>query len=141
MQQAIQSTAQPLVLPGPQPAASIAVPTGLFLGDGVLPLPQKLMKRIRALKFIEMRELLPKEWLGSLEEGHNAEQHCCNSANRRRKPPVTNIFMWLQGYASLVATAHPDKVAELMAYQTTILRCYRNYEGAAWAQYDRAYRC
>ena len=87
-----------------------------------------------------MRELLPKEWLGSLEEGHNAEQHCCNSANRRRKPPVTNVFMWLQGYASLVGTTRPDKVAELMACQMTILRCYRDFEGAAWAQYDRAYR-
>ena len=140
MQQAIQPTVQPLVLPAPQPAASIAVPTGLFLGDVVVPLPQKLIKR---LEFVEMRELLPEEWLGSLEEGHNAEQHCCNSANRRRKPPVTNIFTWLQGYASLVgalATAHPDEVAELMAYQTTILRCYRDFEGVAWAQYDRAYR-
>ena len=143
IQPAMQPTAQPLVLPAPQPAASIAVPTGLFLGDGVLPLPQKLMKRILALEFVEMRELLPEEWLGAWEEGHNAEQHCCNSANRRRKPPVTNIFTWLQGYASLVgtlATAHPDKVAELMAYQTTILRCYCDFEGAAWAQYDRAYR-
>ena len=72
------------------------------------------------------------------------EQHsCCNSASRKRKPPVTNIFSWLQGYASLVgalATVYPAKVPELMAYQTTILRCYRDFEGAAWAQYDRAYR-
>ena len=144
VQQAIQPVAQPLVLPAPQPAASVAVPTGLFLGDGVLPLPHKLMKRIRALEYVEMRELLPEEWLEPLEEGHSAEQHnCCNSANRRRKPPVTNIFTWLQGCASLVgalATIHPDKVAELMAYQTTILNCYRDFEGAAWAQYDRAYR-
>ena len=133
------------VLPAPaQPAATVAVPTGLFLGDGVLPLPQKLMKKIRALEFIEMRELLPEEWLGSLEEGDSADQHnCCNSASRKRKPPVTNIFSWMQGYASLVgalATVYPAKVPELMAYQTTILRCYRDFEGAAWAQYDRAYR-
>lgn len=135
---------QPAMLPAPQPAASVAVPTGLFLGDGVLPLPQKLMKKIRALEFIEMRELLPEEWLGSLEDGDNAEHHsCCNSASRKRKPPVTNIFSWMQGYASLVgalATVYPAKVPELMAYQTTILRCYRDFEGAAWAQYDRAYR-
>ena len=133
------------VLPAPaQPAATVAVPTGLFLGDGVLPLPQKLMKKIRALEFIEMRELLPEEWLGSLEEGDSADQHnCCNSASRKRKPPITNIFSWMQGYASLVgalATVYPAKVPELMAYQTTILRCYRDFEGAAWAQYDRAYR-
>ena len=73
------------------------------------------------------------------------EQHnCCNSANCRRKPLVTHIFTWLQGYASLVGalvTTHPDKVAELMAYQTTILSCYCDFEGAAWAQYDQSYRC
>ena len=58
MQPAMQPAVQPLVLPAFQPAASVAVPTGLFHGDGVLSLPQKLMKRIRALKFVEMRELL-----------------------------------------------------------------------------------
>ena len=43
---------QQAVLAVPQQAASVAVPTGLFLGDGVLPLPQKLMRKIRALEFI-----------------------------------------------------------------------------------------
>ena len=81
---------------------------------------------------------------GSVEEGgeHSELHSCCNSTSRKRKPPVTNIFTWLQGYASLVgalSTAYLAKVLELMAYQTTILRCYRDFEGPAWAQYDRAY--
>ena len=31
-------------------------------------------------------------------------------------------------------------VPELMAYQAMIVKCSRDFEGLAWAQYDRAYR-
>ena len=34
----------------------------------------------------------------------------------------------------------PAMVPELMAYQTTIIKCSRDFDGLAWAQYDRAYR-
>lgn len=67
-----------------------------------------------------MRELLLEEWLSSVEEG---ELHmCCNSASKKQKDPIINIFTWLQGYASLVrdmhvSTAHRLKVPELIAYQ------------------------
>ena len=56
------------------------------------PPPQKLIKRIRALEFVEMRELLPEEWL---EEDHSAEQQsCCNGTNQRKKllPPRDKYF-------------------------------------------------
>jgi hypothetical protein len=83
------------------------------------------MKKTHALEFIEMQELLPEEWLGSLEDGDSTEQHsCCNSASRKRKPPVTNIFSWMQGYASLVgalATVYPAKAPELMDYDPLVL--------------------
>lgn len=53
-----------ILLPAPQPAATV---------DGVLHLSQKLMKKIHAIEFIKMRDLLPEKWLGSLEEGDSAE--------------------------------------------------------------------
>ena len=31
-------------------------------------------------------------------------------------------------------------VPELMLYQATIVKCSRNFEGLAWAQYDQTYR-
>ena len=75
----MQSIEQPVIkftisLPAPQPAATVAVLTGLFLGDGVLPLSQELMKKIHAIEFIKMRELVPEEWLESLDKGDSAEQ-------------------------------------------------------------------
>jgi hypothetical protein len=61
-----------------------------------------------------------------------------------RSPISSHGCKVMQGYASLVgalATVYPAKVPELMAYQTTILRYYCDFKGAAaWAPYDRAYR-
>lgn len=122
---------------------ALSVPAGLFLGDGVLPLPQRLMRKILALDFIEMRELLPEEWVTASDQDDGEAHSCCNSAARKRRAPVTNIFAWLQAYSTLVgalSTTYPTKVPELMAYQSTVIRCYRDFEGAAWVQYDRAYR-
>ena len=132
---------QPTLLGAAQTTPSVVVPTGLFLGDGLLPLPQKLMRRIIALEFVEMRELLPEEWLHSVTE--ESDNHsCCNSAVKKKKAPVTNIFTWFQGYASLVgalSTAYPSKVPQFMAYQSMIIRCYKDFEGLAWVQYDHAF--
>ena len=70
-----------------------------------------------------------------MEEREHSEQHrCCNSISRKRNAPVTNIFTWLEGYASFLPIAYPAKVPESMAYQTTILCCYRDFEYAYHCQ-------
>ena len=53
----------------------------LFLGDGVMPIPQKLFNKILALEYVEMRLLLPESWL--YEENVT---HCCDKRNRSKKP-------------------------------------------------------
>jgi hypothetical protein len=61
----------------------------------------------------------------------------------KRGPPITNIFSWLQGFASLVSTLstkYPEMVPEFLAYQSTIIKCYKDYDGLTWVQYDRAFR-
>ena len=32
------------------------------MGDGMMPIPQKLINRILTLEFIKMQELLPENW-------------------------------------------------------------------------------
>ena len=41
--------------------------------------------------------------------------------------------------AAILVTCFPEKAPELWAYQTTILRAARNYEGTAWVTYDRQF--
>ena len=62
---------------------------------------------------------------------------------KKKRKPVTNIFTRLQGFASLVSalsTKYPTMVPEFLTYQSTIVKCIKDFEGLGWAQYDRAFR-
>ena len=57
--------------------------------------------------------------------------------------PVTDIVLWVECYSSLVAVLakkHPQHIADFMAYQRSIIKASRNFDGAAWVVYDRCYR-
>ena len=109
------------------------------MAEGLLPVPDKLAQKIIRLEFVEMRELMPEMWMGEEED---------TSRNiltwpRRKVGPVTDILQWLSCFAAMVAVlsrAYPQMVPEFMAYQATIIKCCRDFEGLAWAQYDRVYR-
>ena len=115
------------------------VPAGSYMGEGLLPIPERLTKKIIQLEFVEMRELMPETWLSDEEESTRNTL----SLLRRRTAPVTDILQWLQCFAGMVGVLsqkYPHMVPELMAYQAMIVKCSRDFEGLAWAQYDRAYR-
>ncbi len=59
------------------------------------------------------------------------------------RPPVTSISLWLERFsimAAILATRFPEKAPEFLAYQASIVRAERNYEGCQWVLYDRQYR-
>ena len=132
------------ICPMQQPSTSHeALVASLYLGDGVVPVPDKLLKRIWALEFIEMSQLLPEAWVQ--DAFAESSSHCCHDArsNKPIRKGVTSIFSWIQCYSTLVSVlAHkfPAKVPQLMAYQSVIVRCYTDYEGDSWLAYDRAFR-
>jgi hypothetical protein len=113
-------------------------PVGTYLGEGLLPVPDKLVQKIVRLEYVEMRELMPETWLKDEEEGKHTL-----SWPKRRAAPVTDILQWLTCYTAMVGVlskAYPSMVPEFMSYQATIIKCARDFDGLAWAQYDRAYR-
>ncbi len=68
----------------PQANDFLALPSdGVYVGDGLAPLPTKLAARIRRGEYIDMGELLPESWsnqaqrrgegLGSRTEGNGGE--------------------------------------------------------------------
>jgi hypothetical protein len=127
---------QPVTSEGTSGAA--LVPAGGYMGEGLLPVPDKLVKKILKLEFVEMQELLPESWLREEEETKSLV-----GFHRRKRSTTTNIFQWLQCYSAMVGVlsrAYPQVVPDLMAYQATIIRCYRDFEDLHWAQYDRMYR-
>ena len=52
-------------------------------------------------------------------------------------PVVDGVLVTL---VTVLATRYPEKTPHFMAYLHTITRASRNFEGAAWASYDMAYR-
>ena len=92
-------------------------------------LPTKVVKRILELEFVEMAEL-------SIEDD---PPPTANRLPTPARPPIKNISQWIERYslmAALLCTRFPDKAPELFAYQATIVRAERNYEGTRWTSYD-----
>ena len=137
------------------PQAETLPPVSVSLGpilsttvrsDGELPthipgwatVPPKLLKKIWNLENVDMWELLPESW-----QFEPQAEGCCR-AQRPRRGLVTNLALWTECYAILVAvlaSRFPEKTPHFMAYLRTITRASRNFEGAAWASYNMAYRC
>ena len=126
-------------IPRPDGLPQAVVPAGSYMGEGLIPIPERLSKKILNLEFVEMRDLMPETWMR--EEEESARNTLC--LPRRKSAPVTDILQWLQCFSAMVGVLSqkfPRMVPELMAYQAVIIKCSRDFDGLAWAQYDRAYR-
>ena len=108
--------------------------------DPVATLPARLVKRILDLDFVEMSDMLPDAW----QEDSNPGTDPLSSSRRVvRRAPITEITLWLEGFgrlASVLTSRYPSKAAEMWAYQSSIIRAARNFDGTAWVAYDRQFR-
>ena len=123
----------------PQATASLTpASAGVYVGDGLPPVPQKLADKIRRWEFVDMGELLPEFW--SLPKDEDSAK---SAAPARRSRKVTDIFSWLQcyaTYASVLGPQFPEAIPELLAYMASIIRVSQDYSGLAWVRYDAAFR-
>lgn len=111
-----------------------------YVGEGLPPVPSKLVERIERGDFVEMCELIPEFWMVHTGEDETPAQRVARSKGRRQSQ---NIYVWLQCYAMYVAVLagrYPERVPELMAYMIHIIKASQEYEGLAWFMYDEAYR-
>lgn len=112
---------------------------GVYLGDGLPPVPAKLAAKIRRGDFVEMGELLPEFWSSMRDEGSDPRKDQVPRKSRK----VTDVFTWVQCFCSYVATRAPhapEMMAELMAYMALIVRVSQDYAGLAWVRYDSGFR-
>ncbi len=58
---------------------------------------------------------------------------------KKRAGPITDM-LWSQCFASYVAIISSKFPPELLSYMAMIIKCARDYEGIARAQYDRNFR-
>ena len=94
---------------------------GVYIGDGLPPVPAKLAAKIRKGEFVEMGELLPEFWSSHREEDTEGK----HEAKVRRSRKVTDISTWLQCFGSYVSVRDqytPSLILELMAYMAAIVQ-------------------
>ena len=109
----------------------------LYIGEGLPPIPEKLIRRIQDGHFINMAELLPD----NLEATNSTEDDHANA--KRKQQEVTQIMDWIQcfsTYIAVVSHANPDCVVDLIAYLNLIINGQRRFQDFDWALYDRQFR-
>ena len=109
--------------------ASRALPptSGVYVGEGLPPVPPRLAAKILRLEFVDMSEMLPEYWSST-----TAEEEDQKRAPPHRRRQVTDIFTWIQcfaSYMSVLAGRFADCVPEMMAYLVTITWVSQDFSG------------
>ena len=95
------------------------------------------------LEFVEMSDLLPDSWQEETQTLVVFDTQLLNPRRLGRKAAIRDISQWVECYSKMVAVLsarYPEKASELWAYQASIVRAARNFEGSLWIGYDRQYR-
>ena len=129
----------PTTLGGPLPPSLIATP--FKLANCLAPIPEKLVARIQALQFVEMRELLPDnvalaERLAALLQGLGPHK-------QPEQQEVGSLTTWAASFATyiaIVAQICPNRVWDMLAYMRIIIREARKFGGHGWLTYDAVFR-
>lgn len=120
----------PSVPSSSQPNTSQAV-----LGAGWPPVPSKLVQRIEEGEFIELSDLLPERLaFGTVDE---------SAKGKTKKKIIPTILEWVQCfslYTAIVSRKQPERVPDLLGYQSLIIDAHREFKGDYWMGYDRCFR-
>lgn len=115
----------------PLPKASQAI-----LGAGLPPVPSKLVRRIECGEFIELSELLPEKLSFDVAEEDSGK-------GKSKKKLITSILEWVQCfslYTAIISQKQPERVPDLLGYQSLIIDAHREFKGDYWMGYDRRFR-
>lgn len=127
---------------GVEPKEKESAGQPLNIGEGLSPVPAKLVAKILRGEFVDMAELLRDNIEMDRRRGHTEDgQGGPKSPRQRREVPY--LLSWIQCfgvYICVVASKHPERVSQLLAYQTMLVREARRCGGSGWMGYDRMFR-
>ena len=99
-------------------------PGPFFLSEGLPPVPAKLVAKIQRGDYVDMAELLRDNM--EMERRQSSDSQGSGRRNR---------CMYAM-YASVLCDKYPDKVRQLFAYQTMLVREVHRGGGKGWMAYD-----
>ena len=105
--------------------------SSMSIGAGRPPVPMRLAKKIVAGAFIEMSDLLPERLGISRRRDDHRSKHSTRSLS---------ILQCFSSYVTVVSRHHPERIPDLMGYQSLIIDASMEYKGDCWAGYDRRFR-
>ena len=108
------------------------------IGQGLPPVPKTLTNKIESREYLDMAELL-LDRLGSYRSLTLEDKGGVPKLKRRA---VTNSLEWIQCfsiYIAIIAQKHPERVPDLLGYQSLIIDASIQYEGDNWIGYDRRF--
>ena len=117
-----------------------ALPSPPFLlGDGLAPVPSKLVEKIQRLEFVDLADLLRDNL--EVQRRSVATESTQSTRNKRRE--ITDLLSWVScfgAYAAVLTAKYPGLSKQLWAYQTMIVREARRCGGNGWLAYDSYFR-
>ena len=127
------------VLPSTRTVGGPITDCQVMIGAGLPPIPAKLVSKIEAGEFVDMAELLPDRF--GIAKSRPGDESAQPSKHKQRT--VTTILKWIQCfsiYLAVIAKKQPQRIPDLLAYQTLIIESQLEYQGDAWMGYDRRFR-
>ena len=98
--------------------------SGVYVGEGLPPIPMKLAQRIWQWEFIDMAKMLPELW------ARRGDDNLTRDPTTRVRRPITDLKTWLKAFATYVAVMSQKNggaVPELMTYMVSIIRAEEEY--------------
>ena len=115
---------------------------GLILSPSSDPIPHRLVSRIQAGEFVEMRNLLADNISlhNQLEDFHGHIWPSTPAHLRPRLMEVPSLSSWVYCFCAYIAVLAPDaRTRELLAYCRLIIREALRHGGSGWQEYDRTF--
>ena len=109
------------------------------LGEGIHPVPAKVVARIWKGEYIDMADLLRDNLEADRRRAtaqRGAQQQGQAKATRREVSDLLSWALCFSVYVGVAAEKHPHRVKQLLAYQATILHEARRCGGNGWRAYD-----
>lgn len=115
---------------------------GLVLSPAAEPFPQKVVEKIRAGNFVELKELLPDNiaLLNQLETVQGSPPAMFGAA-RPRLREVQSLPTWCYCFLGYMAICTTDPATrDQLAYARLLIKEAQRHGGQGWLDYDRAFR-
>ena len=117
---------------------------GVILSSALQPIPARLVRRIRAGEFIEMRDLLTDN-VALHDQLEAVQGPLLNTATpgalRPRLREVPSLISWIFCFTAYMAVRTQDATTrDMLTYCRLIIREALRHGGQGWQEYDRSFR-